>query len=157
MTEDRKITPDTSFEISYVALFCVLAMIAGSLFAVHALWPASFADVAVWVVVGEVIVLLTAVFIHQARRRRVVKDAGLDATGVVESSEPWRRQGQEGAEDTVGSVVTVVFTDRDGRVRRTTQSVEDILPVGRRIALRYLPDRAGRQDGVLLLSTLVEE
>lgn len=153
MTADRDITSDTSVGVSWVALVCVLVIIGGSLVAVHTLWPDSFFDVAVWVVVAEVIGLLAAVFIRQARRRRQVQRSGHEAIGVVESSDPWRRQGQEGSADTIGAVVTVVFADHEGRMRRTIQSVEGSLSVGQRVVLRYLPDRIDHRDGVVLIST----
>ncbi|MEZ2371410.1 hypothetical protein [Arthrobacter sp. RCC_34] len=153
MTADRDITLDTSVGVSWIALVCVLVIIGGSLVAVHALWPDTFFDVAVWVVVAEVIGLLAAVFIRQARRRRRVQRSGREAIGVVESSEPWLRQGQEGSEDTIGAVVTVVFADHEGRMRRTIQSIEGSLSVGQRVVLRYLPDRIDHRDGVVLVST----
>ncbi len=153
MTADRDITPDTSVGVSWVALVSVLVIIGGSLVAVHTLWPDSFFDVAVWVVVGEVIGVLAAVFIRQARRRRRVQRSGREAIGVVETSEPWRRQGQEGSADTIGAVVTVVFADHEGQMRRTTQSIEGSLSVGHRVVLRYLPERIDHRDGVVLIST----
>ena len=153
MTADRDITPDTSIGVSWVALVCVLVIIGGSLVAVHTLWPDTFFDVAVWVIVAEVIGLLAAVFTRQARRRRQVQRSGHEAIGVVESSDPWRRQGQEGSADTIGAVVTVVFADHEGRMRRTIQSVEGSLSVGQRVVLRYLPDRIDHRDGVVLIST----
>jgi len=157
MTADHDITPDTSVGVSWLALVVVVVTISGTLFVVHALWPESFVDVAVWVVVAEVIGAVAAVFIRQARRRHRVTSGGIEAMGIVERSEPRRRQGQEGSEDTIGTVVTVVFTDHDGRIRRTAQSIEDVLRVGQRVKLRYLPDRLDVADGVVLVSTCASD
>lgn len=154
MAEDTEIVSDTSIDVGWPVVLGVVVVFVGSLVAVNSFWPDHF-SVAAWVAVVALIVLISFPLFRLARLQNRVMASGHLAVGVVENAAEWRTHHDEGTSYTVGTVVTVRFTDQDGRTRRTTQSVEGVLKVGQQVTLKYLLDRIGKRGGAVVLSRLV--
>lgn len=154
MAEDKEIVSDTSIDVGWPVVLGMAVVFVGSLVAVNLFWPDYF-SVAAWVAIVALIVLIAFPLFRLARLQNRVMASGLLAVGVVEDATEWRTHHDEGTSYAVGTVVTIGFTDQDGRTRRTTQSVEGVLEVGQQVSLKYLPDRVGKRGGAVVLSRLV--
>ncbi len=154
MAANEEITSDTSIDVGWPVVLGVVVVFLGALVAVNSFWP-DFFSVAAWLAVVALIVLIAFPLVRLARLQNRVMTSGHLAVGVVEKAAEWRTHHDEGTGYTVGTVVTVRFTDQDGQTRRTTQSVEGVLEVGQQVTLKYLPDRVGKRGGAVVLSRLV--
>ncbi|MHA7661349.1 hypothetical protein [Mycolicibacterium sp. HS_4_1] len=142
MPENKAIVSDTSIDVGWPVVLGVVVVFVGALVAVNSFWP-DYLSVAAWVAVVALIVLIAFPLVRLARLQSRVMTSGHLAVGVVEKAAEWRTHHDEGTGYTVGTVVTVRFTDQDGQMRRTTQSVEGLLEIGQQVSLKYLPDRVG--------------